>query len=138
MGQYQRTFKQVCLDRSLMPSPANDRLSLSTPNLEVLGAPEGADPRGMEVQANYTDLSGVYLSSLARLYGELLLDGHIAGYSEPNSHSGLGACLLTPFLVSQDQPQRHAADKRHDHYSGDVASGDIFRPPGCGDYKSFR
>ncbi|KAA8649461.1 uncharacterized protein ATNIH1004_002132 [Aspergillus tanneri] len=53
--------------------------NLSTPNLEVLGSPGGPDPGGMEVQANYTDLSGVYLSSLDKLYGELLLDGHITG-----------------------------------------------------------
>ncbi|THC92442.1 hypothetical protein EYZ11_008084 [Aspergillus tanneri] len=59
--------------------------SLSTPNLEVLGSPGGPDPGGMEVQANYTDLSGVYLSSLDKLYGELLLDGHITGYRKPDS-----------------------------------------------------
>ncbi|KAL2814871.1 hypothetical protein BDW59DRAFT_17663 [Aspergillus cavernicola] len=50
---------------------------LDTPNLEALGVRSNAAPRGMEVHANYTDLSGVYLTSLEELHGELLLDGHI-------------------------------------------------------------
>ncbi|KAL6228662.1 hypothetical protein BDW75DRAFT_226512 [Aspergillus navahoensis] len=50
-----------------------------TPKLEKVGTPNAAEPNGMEVLANYTDLQGVYLVSLRNLYGGLVLDGYISG-----------------------------------------------------------
>ncbi|KAL2829579.1 hypothetical protein BJY01DRAFT_124232 [Aspergillus pseudoustus] len=52
---------------------------LETPKLEKVGIPNAPEPNGMEVLANYTDLSGVYLVSLEELWGALLLDGYISG-----------------------------------------------------------
>ncbi|KAL3477283.1 hypothetical protein BJX99DRAFT_226330 [Aspergillus californicus] len=62
---------------------------LETPSLEALGTSDQGGEQGIEVYAEYTDLSGVYLSSLKSLYGSISLYGHIAavnlnGMSETN------------------------------------------------------
>jgi hypothetical protein len=65
---------------------------LETQELKTLGTQDAPEKRrsGMEVLANYTDLEGVELVALERLYGELVLEGFISGYAYlPSSLSGL-------------------------------------------------
>jgi hypothetical protein len=56
---------------------------LETPELKTLGTPDSPETEtersGMEVHANYTDLEGVELVALEKLYGELVLEGFISG-----------------------------------------------------------
>ncbi|KAL3451133.1 hypothetical protein BJX65DRAFT_269020 [Aspergillus insuetus] len=56
---------------------------LETPELKTLGRHGTAEIErsGMEVHANYTDLEGVELAALEKLYGELVLEGFISGVS---------------------------------------------------------
>jgi hypothetical protein len=56
---------------------------LETPELKTIGTRDSAETerRGMEVYANYTDLKGVELVALEKLYGELVLEGFISGYA---------------------------------------------------------
>ena len=60
--------------------------SLSTPNLEALGAPEEIAlskevvQGGLLVVNSYTEMSGVFLPSLRSLHGKFTLDGHMATY----------------------------------------------------------
>ncbi|KAL3481683.1 hypothetical protein BJX99DRAFT_253210 [Aspergillus californicus] len=51
--------------------------SLNTPNLAIIGHPNGPFPTGMEVQANYTTLPGVNLPQLKELHGHMVLEGDI-------------------------------------------------------------
>ncbi|KAL2855227.1 hypothetical protein BJX68DRAFT_231789 [Aspergillus pseudodeflectus] len=54
---------------------------LETPELKTIGTRDsaGTERSGMEVHANYTDLKGVELVALQKLYGELVLEGFISG-----------------------------------------------------------
>ncbi|KAL2784937.1 hypothetical protein BJX66DRAFT_315860 [Aspergillus keveii] len=58
---------------------------LETPELKTLGTPDSTETEtersGMEVHANYTDLEGVELVALQKLFGALVLEGFISGVS---------------------------------------------------------
>ncbi|KAL3488050.1 hypothetical protein BJX62DRAFT_212603 [Aspergillus germanicus] len=60
---------------------------LETPELKTIGMPDSPETEtersGMVVHANYTDLEGVELVALEKLYGELVLEGFISGYDLP-------------------------------------------------------
>ncbi|KAL2814107.1 hypothetical protein BJX63DRAFT_431510 [Aspergillus granulosus] len=51
--------------------------SLSTPLLEVLGDPQGR-PRGLQMEANYTAMEGVFLPALRELHGQFAIHGHVS------------------------------------------------------------
>ncbi|KAL3465611.1 hypothetical protein BJX64DRAFT_49990 [Aspergillus heterothallicus] len=75
--------------------------SLSAPNLERVGDPSGG-PRGLQVEANYTAMEGVFLPSLQELYSKLTLTGHVSALDlggVTNSSADISITAASPIEI---------------------------------------
>ncbi|KAL4880853.1 hypothetical protein BJY04DRAFT_190178 [Aspergillus karnatakaensis] len=80
-------------------------------NLEILGAGT-AEPRGMEIHANYTNLAAVNLPRLKELHGELLIDGHVSSINLGNPQAADSTIIIRAYSPVEI-------------YSGMLNAGDI-------------